>query len=95
MEPGRHTIPGPRRVAPNTATGRPALTRRRLRRAALAWNLATWLASRRREKGESIDLEQALGGWQVRGRALRWSEWLRDRLRPGWLRLRSAPDDES
>jgi len=29
---------------------------------------------------------------QVRGRGMRWTEWLRDRLRPGWLRMRAAPD---
>ncbi len=30
---------------------------------------------------------------QTRGMGVRWTEWLRDRLRPRWLRVR--PEDES
>jgi hypothetical protein len=54
------------------------------------WSLATAWAARRRPRAapRSPDFRA-----QTRGMGLRMSEWLRDRLRPGWLRLRPPSDD--
>jgi hypothetical protein len=48
----------------------------------------TWLAARRRLPARPDDVERQLYRHQTRGMGLRMTEWLRDRLRPAWLRLR-------
>lgn len=64
---------------------------RRGLRAALArwlWSLGTWRAARRRLGVRSQDVQRQLYRTQTRGMGLRFTERLRDRLRPRWLRLR-------
>ncbi len=61
-------------------------TRRRL--LSRVWSLAAWLAARRRVRvPDAVALATDFRS-QTRGRGLRMTEWLRDRLRPSWLRLR-------
>ena len=66
------------------------------RRAALfgrLWLVGTWLAARRRAKVRPEDVQHHLYRQQTRGLGLRWTEWLRDRLRPRWLRVRRDEDE--
>jgi hypothetical protein len=53
---------------------------------------ATWLRSRRRTRASFADHARLDFKPQTRGRGLRLTEWLRDKLRPDWLRIRSAGD---
>jgi hypothetical protein len=53
----------------------------------------TWLAARRRAPVRPEDVQRQIYRQQTRGMGLRMTEWLRDRLRPGWLRLRKNGDD--
>jgi hypothetical protein len=64
--------------------------RRRLRSwlSTVTWVLGGWLGSRRRAAVRSADVAQHDYRTQTRGMPLRMTEWLRDRLRPAWLRLR-------
>ncbi len=67
------------------------MSRRPTRRAALwgrIWLLSSWVAARRRLRVRPEDVQRQVHRHQTRGMGLRMSEWLRDRLRPGWLRLR-------
>jgi hypothetical protein len=57
------------------------------------WLLLTWLSARRRLKPDQAAIDRQLYRTQTRGMALRMTEWLRDRLRPTWLRLRRDADD--
>jgi hypothetical protein len=61
-----------------------------LRRGLLSrvWLLAAWLAARRRVRVSDAAATEADFRSQTRGRGLRMTKWLRDRLRPTWLRLR-------
>ncbi|MGD8451048.1 MAG: hypothetical protein PVJ57_04460 [Phycisphaerae bacterium] len=52
------------------------------------WSWGTWWASFRRPRVRPEDVRRHLYRQQTRGMGVRWSEWLRDRLRPTWLRLR-------
>ncbi|HMQ14993.1 MAG TPA: hypothetical protein PKC49_03380 [Phycisphaerae bacterium] len=54
----------------------------------LLWQAAGWLGRRRRSRAAPADVARLDHPAQVRGRGLRMSEWLRDRLRPAWLRVR-------
>jgi hypothetical protein len=56
------------------------------------WALGGWLASRHRAAARAEDIARHEYRTQTRGMALRITEWLRDRLRPSWLRVR---DDHS
>jgi hypothetical protein len=58
----------------------------------LVWVLGGWRASRRRAMAGPEEVTRHEYRTQTRGMALRMTEWLRDRLRPSWLRLR---DDHS
>lgn len=64
--------------------------RRRARRVFLGWvwSAARLVASRRRLRFTRADAAGLDFRTQTRGMGLRMSEWLRDRLRPRWLRLR-------
>jgi len=57
------------------------------------WTLGTWLAARRRPRIGPEDVQRHLYRQQTRGMGLRMSEWLRDRLRPRWLRVRRGAED--
>lgn len=57
------------------------------------WVLGGWLASRRRPVVRTSDVAQQEYRTQTRGMPLRMTEWLRDRLRPWWLRLRDEHTD--
>ena len=48
----------------------------------------TWLAAWRRVPARPEDVQRQLYRQQTRGMGLRMIEWLRDRLRPSWLRLK-------
>ncbi len=52
------------------------------------WLLGTWLADRGRPRITPDDLSRYEYRQQTRGMGLRMTEWLRDRLRPRWLRVR-------
>jgi hypothetical protein len=52
------------------------------------WALGGWLASRRWSEVRAEDVARHDYRAQTRGMGLRMTEWLRDRLRPSWLRLR-------
>ncbi|MBW7906876.1 MAG: hypothetical protein LC135_07085 [Phycisphaerae bacterium] len=56
--------------------------------APLLWAAAGWLGRRRRPRVAPADVARLDHAAQVRGRGLRLGEWLRDRLRPAWLRVR-------
>ncbi len=56
--------------------------------APLIWIVAVWFASRRRARPRPEDYSAHLYRTQTRGMGLRLTEWLRDRLRPGWLHIR-------
>jgi hypothetical protein len=56
------------------------------------WLWSTWLAARRRVRVSPDDLRRLDFPAQTRGRGLRMTEWLRDRLRPGWLRMRRGDE---
>ncbi|MFH1746799.1 MAG: hypothetical protein ABIG44_07110 [Planctomycetota bacterium] len=56
------------------------------------WSLGTWLAARRRPRVQSLHVRRQVFRTQLRGMGVRWNEWLRDRLRTGWLRLRRSPE---
>lgn len=58
----------------------------------IAWPLLTWAASLRRTRATVSQIRSIDQPHQVRGRGLRWTEALRDRLRPGWLRIRRDED---
>jgi hypothetical protein len=58
------------------------------------WLWSTWLAARRRARALPGDYRRLDFHTQTRGRGLRMTEWLRDQLRPGWLRLRHDEDDQ-
>jgi hypothetical protein len=62
----------------------------RTRRSDWAWTFVTWLAARRRAVVRPTDVARHLYRRQTRGLGLRMTAWLRDRLRPGWLRLHRA-----
>lgn len=51
------------------------------------WTLGGWIAARRSPATRHADVAQHEYRTQTRGMAVRMTEWLRDRLRPGWLRL--------
>lgn len=53
----------------------------------LLWKLAARIASLRRARITPADVRAMDTPSQVRGRGLRWTERLRDRLRGNWLRL--------
>jgi hypothetical protein len=55
---------------------------------AAAWAALTWLAGRRRPRVHERHVREQHWNSQTRGRGLRMSEPLRDRLRPRWLQLR-------
>lgn len=55
---------------------------------ALLWTVAAWVRARRPWRITTADLDRWRFHSQTRGRALRMTEWARDRLRPQWLRLR-------
>jgi hypothetical protein len=98
MEPARDSIPFPRAGAQQRPAGRAALTRLRRRRAALLsrlWLVGAWLASRRRPRVLPEDVARHIYRSQTRGGGLRMTEWLRDRLRPAWLRLRKGGQESS
>jgi hypothetical protein len=57
------------------------------------WLLGTWLAALRRAKARPEDVQRQVYRAQTRGMGLRLSEWLRDRLRPTWLRVRRSDDE--
>jgi len=59
----------------------------------LVWTLGSWLAGRRRVPLRPDELAREDYRTQARGMGLRMTEWLRDRLRPGWLRLHRPGDD--
>jgi len=58
------------------------------------WSMGTWLASRRRPRIRPEDYRPYLYRHQTRLLGVRMIEWLRDRLRPAWLRLRITPYPE-
>jgi len=58
------------------------------RAATLIWNLGGLLGSRRRPVATPEDVRRFEYRTQTRGMGLRLTEWLRDRLRPRWLRIR-------
>jgi len=58
------------------------------------WSMVTWLKARRPPNVRPEDVRRHLYRWQTRGMGLRMSEWLRDRLRPRWLRLRRGNGQE-
>ncbi len=51
------------------------------------WRIGTWLAAKRRLRARPQDVHRQLYRTQTRGMGVRVTEWLRNRLRPGWLRL--------
>ena len=57
------------------------------------WLLGTWLAAQRRPRVRPADVARQLYRAQTRGMGLRVTEWLRDHLRPAWLRVRPGDDD--
>jgi hypothetical protein len=57
------------------------------------WLLGTWLAAWRRVKVRPEDVQRHIYRAQTRGKGLRLTEWLRDRLRPAWLRVRHSEDE--
>lgn len=57
------------------------------------WQFANWLAERRAPQTRDEDIARLVCRHQTRGMSLRMTEWLRDRLRPQWLRVRH--EDES
>lgn len=63
---------------------------KRWRRRASSWLMDAlgWIASRRRPLVEPEHLRRIDFPTQTRGRGMRFSEHLRDVLRPGWIRLR-------
>ena len=98
MEPTRDTIPYPRRSPRQRPSGRATLTRwRRLRAtvSTLTWTLGGWLASRRQPRARPADVANHIYQAQTRGMPLRMTEWLRDRLRPSWLRVRHDLSEHS
>jgi len=58
------------------------------------WRLGTWIAARRPVRVRDEDVARHLYRAQIRGMGLRMTEWLRDRLRPRWLRIQNHHDDE-
>lgn len=68
---------------------------RRLRSAVLArlWLLGVWVAARRRVRARTEDVQGQVYRQQTRGMGVRMSEWLRDRMRPTWLRVQRDEDD--
>jgi|GEM_PF-3663950 len=52
------------------------------------WLAGTWLAKYRRPCIAAQDWNCHVYRQQTRGMGVRMTEWLRDRLRPRWLRLR-------
>lgn len=52
------------------------------------WAALSWLLARRRTRLEARDGLRGDFRTQTRGGGFRVTEWLRDRLRPGWLRMR-------
>jgi len=56
------------------------------------WSLGAWLAGRRRPGAAPADVARLEYRTQARGMPLRMTEWLRDRLRPAWLRLHRDRD---
>lgn len=59
------------------------------------WTISTWLAARRRPRSSGVDFRRQLFRSQTRGMNLRITEWVRDRLRPSWLRLRTDAEDDA
>jgi hypothetical protein len=53
------------------------------------WRFGAWLASWRRARVRPEHVRQHVYRQQTRGMGLRMSEWLRDRARPVWLRIRN------
>ncbi len=47
-----------------------------------------WLAFRMRSRARPEDVQRQLFRHQTRGMGLRMTDWLRDRARPRWLRVR-------
>jgi hypothetical protein len=52
------------------------------------WSLSAWLGSRRRPVVREQDVQKHVYRDQTRSIGVRMTEWLRDRLRPRWLRVR-------
>ena len=78
-------------AAVKAATG----IRRRGLRALLTgavWMVGAALAQRSQARYTVRDVRRHDFRWQTRGMGLRRTEWLRDRLRAGWLRIR-RPDE--
>ena len=55
---------------------------------AAVWLLGGWIGSWRRARHSARDEQRQDFSTQTRGRGMRMSEFLRDRLRGKWLRLR-------
>jgi hypothetical protein len=55
---------------------------------AALWMLGAALAQRRRAQFTVRDVQRHDFRWQTRRMGMRQTEWLRDRLRTRWLRLR-------
>jgi hypothetical protein len=56
------------------------------------FRLFCWVSSRRKSPLGYSDILAADVPHQMRGRGFRMNEWLRDRLRPRWLRLSRKGD---
>ncbi len=84
----------PRVIRLTSTTGRPPgpqrFARRKLPRRLLSrlWDLGTWLAARRPIEAGADDYRRFDYRTQTRGMGLRMTDWLRNRLRPRWLKLR-------
>ncbi len=71
-----------------------ALRRVRVVVASLAWSLVSRWAARRRARVTPAMLQRHDFPQQTARFGLRFTELLRDRLRPGWLRLRTPDCDD-
>ncbi|TWT45556.1 hypothetical protein RAS1_19840 [Phycisphaerae bacterium RAS1] len=54
--------------------------------------MATWLLALRRARQKDAHVRALLQRSQARGMGLRMTEALRDKLRPGWLKLHAPRD---
>lgn len=89
-----HSRPGSRTVSDRDAAGGCGPLRGAKRAVwARAWLLGAWLASRRRACISADELRSHDHRAQTRGMGLRMTEFLRNRLRPAWLRMRRAEDE--
>ena len=58
------------------------------------WALGAWWAGRRKPRARPEHVSRQVYRVQTRGLGLRFTEFLRDRLRPRWLRLRRTAESE-